>query len=316
MLKTKSKESIEIKTNVPKARRFSEIDINDVKIMLYGPFGSGKTRTVGELLEAGLTILYFSTDSGGSGLLTVKNYLRSKNKMELAKNLIVMESKYLETYDKVISFLERPDKFVDNIYDLDIDLVFWDGFSNFQGEHVSRKVNENVQSAAAERDKDLTAAREAGMQFETQDWGQVKLATQKASNLFFKMHNKKTGQVWHKIMTCQPTYASKNVGQNSGQSSIIEVRKPQISGQAALSVLAAFDLIIYTSYQKSVSGKANYSYILNADNETVSKSRGFDFPDKVEASMSALWAKITDQTGITTKAFDQSLIEPQEEETQ
>ena len=141
MLKTKSKESIEIKTNVPKARRFSEIDINDVKIMLYGPFGSGKTRTVGELLEAGLTILYFSTDSGGSGLLTVKNYLRSKNKMELAKNLIVMESKYLETYDKVISFLERPDKFVDNIYDLDIDLVFWDGFSNFQGEHVSRKVN-------------------------------------------------------------------------------------------------------------------------------------------------------------------------------
>ena len=64
MLKTKSKESIEIKTNVPKARRFSEIDINDVKIMLYGPFGSGKTRTVGELLEAGLTILYLSTDSG------------------------------------------------------------------------------------------------------------------------------------------------------------------------------------------------------------------------------------------------------------
>lgn len=200
MLKT-NKNPIEIKTNVPKAKKFTDIDINDVKIMLYGPFQSGKTRTVGELLEEGLKILYFSTDSGGSGLLTVKNYLRSKKKIELGDNLIVMESKYLDTYDKVISFLEKPDKYVENLYDLDIDLIFWDGFSNFQGEHVSRKVSDNVASAAAERDKDLSAAREAGMQFETQDWGQVKLATQKASNLFFKMHNKKTGQVWHKIMT-------------------------------------------------------------------------------------------------------------------
>ncbi len=312
--KETTKNSIEIKTNAPKAKKFSDIELNDIKIMLYGPFQSGKTRTVGELLELGLKILYFSNDSGGSGLLTVKNYLRSKNRMDLAENLIVMESKYLDTYDKVISFLERPDKYVDNLYDLDIDLVFWDGFSNFQGEHVSRKVSDNVASAAAERDKDLTAAREAGMQFETQDWGQVKLGTQKACNLFFKMHNKKTGQVWHKIMTCQPTYASKQVGQNSGASSIVEVKKPQISGQAALSVLAAFDLIIYTSNKKSPTGKATYTYILESDNETVSKNRGFDLPPSMDASMSVLWTKITDQTGITTKAFDQSLIEALPEE--
>lgn len=312
---TSVKNPIEIKTNSPKAKKFSDIDINDIKIMLYGPFQSGKTRTVGELLEAGLKILYFSTDSGGSGLLTVRNYLRSKNRMDLADNLIVMESKFLDSYDKVMSFLEKPDRYVENLYELDIDLVFWDGFTNFQLDHIGRKVNDNVESAAASRDKDLSAAREAGMQFEIADYGQIKLATQKAANTFFKMHNKKTGQVWHKIITCQPTYASKQITEiGGGKSSIVEIKKPQISGQAALSVLAAMDLIIYTGFTKSAaSNKTTYFYITDSDNETVCKNRGFDLQSKEEANMQKLWEKLTNQTGITTKAFDQSLIQPEED---
>ncbi len=313
----KNQTSLEIKTNSPKAKKFSDLDINDIKILLYGPFQSGKTYTIGELLELGLKILYFSTDAGGSGLLTIRNYLRKKNRLDLADNLIVLESKYLDTYEKVISFLERPDKYVDNLYDLEIDLVFWDGFSNFQADHVHNKVNDNVTSAAAERDKDLTAAREAGMQFETQDWGQVKLGTTKASNLFWKMHNKKTGQVWHKIITCQTAAASKSQNQSNGTSSIVEVKRPQISGQASLSICAACDLIIYTGFKKSVTGsKTEYFYTTTSDNETVSKNRGFDLLDKEEASMGKLWTKITTQSGITTKAFDQSLIEPLPEENE
>lgn len=309
-------DKLEIKTNSPKAKKFSDLDLNDIKILLYGPYQSGKTYTIGELLELGLKILYFSTDAGGSGLLTIRNYLRKKDRRDLEENLIVFESKHIDTYDKLLNFLQRPDKYVEGLYDLDIDLVFWDGFSNFQADHVHNKVTENVNAAAAERDKDITAAREAGMQFETQDWGQVKAATQKAANLFWKMHNKKTGQVWHKIITCQTSATSKAVSQGSGSTtSIVEVKKPQISGQAALSILAACDLIIYTGFKKSpVGGKKDYFYITSADDETVSKSRGFDLLDKEEASMSKLWGKLTTQTGITTKAFDQSLIEEVEEE--
>jgi len=315
MLGTKTKEinTPEVKLKA-KAKKASEIEINDLKVMIYGPTNVGKTRTISELLEQGYKVLYFSTDIGGNGLLSVFNALRKADKKDLLENLIVYESKHLQTYDQVIKFLERPENYVEGFYDIGIDIIFWDGYSNFQADFIHRKVVDNIEDKASSSDKDLSAAREAGMQFEIADYGQIKLATIKSINKFFAINNKKTGQIIHKIMTCHPVYASKAVkGENGAPTSIMaEVRKPQVTGQAGMSVFGAFDLIAYAGYKRDPLGKSKgvYYFQTESDELTFTKNRGFDL-DPQEKSFGDIWAKLVDQSGIGKKSFDQSLIDPE-----
>lgn len=260
-----------------KTRRADQPDVAPLKILLFGPWGSGKTYSIKGLLEAGLKVHVLNTDLGGSGLRSVIAPLR-KSRPELLERLWETE---LEGYDQVISFLENPASLDPDFWKRDPDVLFWDGFSTWQQSDVSVHIG----SEAPENASDL---RLEGLKLETMDWVGVKNATVKALRRFFAISRE--GRPLHKIVTCLEAIRLKPKPSKSPDvpSEFVEERRPMLSGQGGVIAGAGFDLII----RVAVEGQ-KHLYQIAATQDRYSKNRGFDLPPVMDADMRALWEKIS-----------------------
>lgn len=289
-----------VKFQKKQAKVFADIDINQINILLIGPWGSGKTYFLVGLLEHGLKVFCLSTDFGGSGLVTVRNELRKLGKSHLEKNLVEL---VLESYDEVTQFLEKPEEFFPDFYKFGFDLLFWDGFDNFQQSHISDFVADMVPEG---RKKEVSEAREAGLQFEQQDWGQIKQATTRALNRFFKLHNKVDGTIWHKVVCSKSKTIQKKIGDSM---QYVEVLQPNIQGAAQTLMGAAFSLILLTNAKTNSKNEKVFEYYTFATGDATCKNRGFNLPDRMEAKPYELWKTITEQLGIVKGSKDATLVE-------
>lgn len=283
------------------AKVFSDIKLKQINTMLLGPSASGKTLTVVGLLKNGLKVLHINTDIGGTGLMTVQNALREEGLEHLGKNLVSLD---LDNYEEVFSFLNKPTDFFPQIYTFGINVLFWDGFDNFQHSHIGNKIADMV----PERDK-VSEGREAGLQMEVQDWGMIKTGTLKALDRFFRMNNKVDGTIWHKIITCKPKYIQRKPKPGE-KTDYVEIIQPNLSGASQIIMSGGFDLIIYCKMIKSLNSEdVKYVYFTKANPDNCCKSRGFDLAVEEPADFEKFWKKISVQAGISTNDKNEELIE-------
>lgn len=266
-----------------------------VKLLLFGPWGSGKTFSIGDLLCLGYTVYVLCTDLGGEGLNSVRTELRRRKKEALLENLFFIE---LDNFRDTMNFLEAPERYDPEFYTRAEDVVlFWDGFSNFQAQHLMEYIGENV---AAENAREL---RTEGYQLEIIDWNAVRNATMRALNNFFRLHG--PSRAWHKVVTCQEAVRQKlKPGARIGdQPVVVDERRPMLAGQAGLLAGAGFDLIVETRVRNKQQrdeddAPREYVYITEGSDLLYAKKRGFELPSVMPANMAELWTAVTRQLGI------------------
>jgi AAA domain-containing protein len=276
-------------------------DYNDyIKLFLFGPLGSGKTYTVKALLELGYKVLVLTTDLGGTGTKSVRLPLRRAGRTDLLDNLFEVE---LSGFDNVVTFLKEPQKLVPEIYDLDIDVLFWDGYSAFQQVDMSEHVGD-MTPARSEGGKEVAPAVEAGLQFEQAQWGQIRNGTVRTLDWFCAMHNNKTGKRWHKIVTAHESLRNKN----DGKGGFVETKEPLLQGAGGKLAGGAFDLVIRTyatanvpsagSKDEDKASDHKHWYITKGHQNLVAKNRGFDLPTQMEGNFEKLWTELVTQLGL------------------
>ena len=279
-------------------KKGSDPQARAIKIYVFGAWGTGKTLIIKGLLEHGLKVLCVTTDIGGSGTASVTLALKREGKESLLENLYEI---VLNGDAEVQSFLSDPTTFFPDIYEVDLDVIFWDGFSSWQQIDLSEKIGT---MPVARKAGEIPQAVEEGLQFETPQWGMLRNATYRAAGKFCALNNVKTGKVWHKFITCQEGYKSK--GDNSG--GFNETKMPLVQGAGGILMGGAFDLIMRTKATKNVdTGGKDYLYQFDADN-AMAKNRGFALPASMPADMYKLWALITEQAGIKKDAISSEEI--------
>lgn len=292
------------------AKVFYDVKVHQLNVMMVGAQGSGKTLTIADLLRLGLKVYHINTDLGGVGLTTVHNEIISTNERHLLKNLVTLE---IDNYDEMWDlFLNDPTRGFPDIYKFDPDIIFWDGFSNYQQSHCNNKVSDIIPERIDKKtgENKVSEIRQEGLQLDIQDWGALRSATLKSMDRFFRLHNRVTGKVWHKIVTCHLKSYQKQAQKVGEQATYEDVIQPNVSGISGIVMGAAFDLIIWNKLTKSlVSDTVKYSYITRANGTNCCKNRGFDLKDEEEAKFGLLWTKITNQLGIEKDAKDEKLIE-------
>lgn len=280
------------------AKVFSKEKIKQLNLLLLGPWGSGKTFFLIGLLKHGLKVFVLSTDFGGSGLVTIRNELNRLGLSHLEDNLVEL---VLSSYEEVTEFLEQPESFFPEFYTFGFNAMFWDGFDNFQQNHISTFVGDMV----PERKSGVSEAREAGLQFEQSDWGQIKNATTRALDRFFNIHNKVDGTIFHKIVCTKSKTVQKKIGDSPQYT---EVMQPNIQGAAQVLMGAGFSLILLTASKTDNKGNKAFDYYTFLPGEATCKNRGFNLPDKMEADPYLVWETITKQLGINKDEKDTTLI--------
>lgn len=261
-----------------------------VKMLLYGDTGTGKTRAILGLLDRGLKILYFSTEIGGSGLLTVELEATQEQMQRLYK----LEG--LNDYQTIVKFLRKPDALIPEIYDLDLDLIFWDGFSEGQLVHLEEYIGEEIH---AKNPKDESDARSSGLQLETRDWTMVLNGTVRMATDFLLMYNVKTGKPWHKVLTCKEV-EKERVEDPANSDSKPKYRAKNtmlLHGGAKKLVEGGFDLILRTRVKTSAlkPDERTYIYACAASESQTAKSRGIKLPSELGADMGVVWDKVKEQ---------------------
>lgn len=292
----------------PRVRKLSEEAATTFKGLLFGPTGSGKTYAVKGLLEHGFKVLVISTDMGGDGLVTVKVALRREGKIHLLANCT---SIVLTNYDEVAAFLDRPESIYPSIYDEQIDWLVWDGFSSFQQTILSDKIGAMTPERTG--NKEVSDARDSGLQLELQDWGMVKTGTIRNLDKFLKMHNRKTGQVWHKLVTCLEGLKSIKSGTGAQTTTTyVDAKEPMLQGSAAKLIGPAFDLILNTriAATKDEESPRTFTYVC-AGHDTLAgaKTRGLVLNPVEPGDFYLLWEKIAEQLAISATQFDKDILE-------
>ncbi len=302
--KTGSKKTLTL-PRILKPKKLSDDEATVYKILGYGPTESGKTRMLLGLLLHGFKIFVISTDMGGDGLSTVKIALKKLKREDLMENLTGV---VLNDYDLVKSFCDEPADVFPEIYDEDFDFLVWDGFSTFQGVNVSEKVGEDIKPPEKidkfGDTKELSQGREAGVTFEIMDWGAVKNMTLRNLDNFLKLNNKKTGKVWHKLLTCLEGKNAVRSGDGfNGTTSYEDNGKPLIQGAAINFITPAFDIVINT---RKIGEDYKYKIIRKRELALLPIEPG---------DMFALWEKIASQLGIKKGAVVERLKEVAENVT-
>ena len=280
----------------PRAKVRNYAEDNDevyIKLMLFGNPGSGKTYLVRALLELGYRVLVITTDVGGNGLNAVVIPMRLDGTWErFRKNLRAVD---LEGYENVKSFMNNPQESIPDLYEWDPDFVVWDGMSGWQQIDVSQYVGDMT----PESKKGVSEARESGLQFEQQDWGQIRNATIRGLDDFCGMRNRKTGRIWHKVVTCHESVKSKGAASGGG---FTEGKEPLLQGAGGRLAQGAFDIILRTAVQSDPldedGSKRKFFYILQPHQNLAAKVRGFRLPAKMEADGKELIRTVMEQLGL------------------
>lgn len=288
----------------PSILKRGDEDYNDyIKLFAFGPLGSGKTYIIKALLELGYKVLVLTTDLGGTGTKTVRLPLiraRKKGDEAAAKMLQNLYEIELSGFDNVKTFLKEPQKVVPNIYDLDIDILFWDGYSAFQQVDMSEHVGDMV-PARGEGGKEVAPAVSEGLQFEQSQWGQIRNGTVRTLDWFCAMHNTKNSKKWHKIVTAHESIKNKS----DGKGGFVETKEPLLQGAGGKLAGGAFDLIIrcFATAKLGASGTKDedqasdmrYFYATRGHQNLIAKNRGFDLPAVMEGDPRKLWTELVTQ---------------------
>jgi hypothetical protein len=262
------------------------VDEDYLKILGYGSSGVGKSYMVASLLEEGLTVLVISTDIGGHGLTSVSQALKEKGKPELLKNCLYFE---IQSYDEMDDFVGNPEGFWADIFNVDIDVLFLDGFASLQQCLLMDKVLGMTNSDKA------TEVRDAGLFADKMDWGAVKTGTVRVIDQFLRMRNTKTGKSWSKIVTSLESEKSKD---SQGETKT----GPLIAGAGARLIEPCFDLIFRLNKKKvdkDGGKKMEYYYQMEGSGDRMlAKSRGLKFNMTEPGDFGAIWRSACQQKGM------------------
>ncbi len=272
-----------------KALTLADSELDYVKIALYSQTGCGKTLTCAHLLEAGLKVVFLSTDFGGAGTSSIIQFMKDRGTSDLLKNCYFFS---LETYDDVEEFVFNPKAFWPEIYSAGIDVLFFDGVSSLQTCLISDKV------MSLEAQGSATPLRNAGLFASTQDWGGIRNASIKIVDKFLRMRDEENNKPWHKIMTFLESDKAKD---NGGETKI----GPMLSGAAAKLMEPCFDLIIRLRKKKVTEGtekKIQFSYECEGSSDRIiTKSRGFKLNTTEPGDFGLFWRKVCDQRGLVAE---------------
>lgn len=279
-----------------------------LRLFFFGPHGSGKNFSVKGLIENGWKVLVLSTDIGGSGMEAVATPLRNEGKAECLRNCEDLTFPPGD-YEGFEAFLKKPTIVFPEIYDWDPDIIMWDGFGVFQQDTLQNYVG----GMETESKRGPSEQRASGLKLEQSDWGLVRNATLRVLNLFCAMHNKKTGKVWHKIITCPENVKSKEFA--PGKSALAESKEPLLSGAGGIFTRGAFDLIIKTQVRKAKPNEESdddgriYEYVIQGHENLAAKNRGFDFGGKavLPGDGYALFTELLRQRGLGKTVIDENL---------
>lgn len=310
-----------IKRPIQKIKALSDPSGRYVKILLFGDYGTGKTFAIVDLLVAGLVVLVVTTDIGGDGLATVVAELNKRGLQHLKDNIVHV---VLPTQEDVTAFFRNPNDYwepglrgAETIWDAGIDVLVWDGFTGYQQIQLADYVEENDQSIWT-NDGKLD-----GQKY----WGAIRRETARALNKFLAQHNNKTGQLWHKLMTCLDTSAltdqqaaaiaaTEDDKEKRKKQAVKEAVGPFVQGSAAKLIGPAFDLVVLTNVKvKIVDGLpvSEYSYRTMKSEKAKVKARGVDLsmltidPAKatLRADMGVVWREAVKQLDIPAKTQTQ-----------
>lgn len=275
------------KAKRPQVKKLSDASSRYIKIGLYGGSGTGKTFGLVDLIERfNLRVLVVSTDVGGDGLSTVVAELQRRGRADLADTHVFHIT--LGTYDEFSEFVDKPELFFPEIYDVDIDILAWDGFSGFQQYQVSEYV-EGLDTIYDREGKLIT----------NKYWGEIRNATSKMLNKFLYRHNKKTGKLWHKYVTMLISDAAREESLASATSEAErqklkkDVKVPFIQGSAAKLIEPAFDFFAQTGTRKDPEKKTTeFVYRVEPSDKQKAKVRGVNFPPIIPGTMGDVWAEL------------------------
>ena len=278
-----------------KARKYADEEQETyLKILFFGPIGSGKSWVTKGLLELGFKVLVVTTDIGGNGLNSIITPMRRAGTWDAVKNNLREIS--LNGYEEIKSFFKEPETFegLEDLYDWDPDFIFWDGISSWQSVDISEYIGDMV----PDQKSGVSDAREAGLQFSIQDWGQVTSATVRGMDDFCSMRNKKTGRLWNKIGTCHELIRPRGQGAGGG---FVDAKEPLLQGRGGKLVLGAFDIVARTYLKVDTldTTKRSFVYQFQSDQNLVAKVRGFDLPPETEADPKKLFKDLYEQLGMT-----------------
>lgn len=270
----------------PTAKKLSTQGENNIKLLIYGVTGSGKTHFLVGLLLAGERVLVLSTDFGSNGLSTVSNAIKKLGRPELLDNLLYLD---LSDYDQIVEFLEDPTSFIPDLAAFDPTVGVFEGFTSFNVDIA----DEYVLSLAPSMDTEKSNAsggelREEGLLTNLQDWAGIKRATSRAVRKFMSMPHP-TGKRFDKIMTTLEAEAKMDKTTGEVQ------RGPLIQSRARDLMAPAFDVIIqaYSETDKKDKTKTAYFYRCHgASDKFVLKTRGYDLEPVEPADPQKFWAKL------------------------
>lgn len=254
--------------------------IKNIYYMIFGPWGSGKTHALADLLLSDNKIFVMSTDSGGAnGLNTVRSALKSRGSVDKLSNLRYIN---LDTKDDVEEFLDNPIAYYPALWEWSPDFLVWEGFSNFQQNYVK------IEYETDERIEDQ------------RDWDRIKNLTVRPADKFCKLSNPLNPDApLHKILTCQENVKSYPVMANGKQvgNELRETRAPLLQGAGGKHVGAIFDVIIRTTSVGNDGEDSQHFYYLQG-NENLAAKKRFKLPAKMPADFSKLHAECLSQLDI------------------
>ena len=263
--------------------------------MFFGPWGSGKTYVIMGLLRHGFKVLVITTDVGGSGLAAIKIPLRASGESDLLENLVEI---VLNDDSEFQSFLQDPTAFFPEIYTWDPDFLIWDGAASWQQVYLSDRIGQIPVG------NNVSEAVDSGLVFEQPQWGMLRNGTFRGFHKFCALHNRVTGKIWHKVVTCQEGIKTKEKKDGGG---IVETKMPLLQGAGGVLIGGAFDLIVRCKEVKEAGKDSKYFYQIKGENN-MSKSRGFKLPAEMPADMYELWNQIEKQMGVVRNAKDENEV--------
>jgi AAA domain-containing protein len=260
-------------------KTLADEDAGYIKILAYGHTGTGKTLMISGLLEAGLKVLAISTDFGGHGFTSVQQDLKDKGRADLLKNCTFFE---FDAYDDLEDFVFNPTGVYPELWDVDYDVVFTDGFSGMQMCLLQTKI-----------------LGTDSLFLDQQGWGRVQSGTTKILGKILGMKNENNGHRPHKIVVCHENAKAKE-DKVTGETRI----GPLLQGAGASLIEMSFDIIFRTRKKRiTENGKTFTKYyyeMAGTDNKILTKARGIKVEPTEPGDFGALWQKICLQKGFAS----------------
>ncbi|CAB4142452.1 hypothetical protein UFOVP434_11 [uncultured Caudovirales phage] len=272
--------------------------IPTVNIGFMGLPGTGKTKFLADLIEAGAKIFTINTDPGMVGEETIlAQCIKNGTKDKFTKNFRGIR---LSTYDLVNEFFENPLKFYPKLYDYAPDFLVWEGFANWQQTKLSEKVSElyveEVEQSKS-NSKVISETRSEGFKYETQDWGKIRNGTVNGIEDFLMMKNAVTGKLFHHILTMHEAVETISVKTEGGLAKSEEKAsgRPAVQGAGKNFLGGGFSLILRT-----VRDGDKFFYENSTKTLGLTKNRGIDLPSgKFPAEPMKIVEAIEKSYGIT-----------------